>query len=209
MILKFKEFITESYDEKTIAKNNNEYNKYAKKAKTKSGIKRAATVAWTEKNSQIKNFRYVKKYIKPGDSILDFGCGIGDFYNYIKNKISTYKGVDINPDFIKIAKESYDTDFELITGPEQIGGKYDLDCAIGVFTWFITKEDFIKTINHLYKICNREVVLTLLYNNTKRNDFWESTYRYYNEDMFKELFPDLNIQHEVTEHNDLIVRIIK
>jgi cyclopropane fatty-acyl-phospholipid synthase-like methyltransferase len=212
MILKFKEFITENYDEKTILKNNKEYNKYAKKAKTKDGIHRAGMVAWTAEDSQIKNFRYVEKYVKQGDSVLDFGCGIGDFYNHIKDKISSYKGVDINPDFIKTAKESYDTEFELITDPEQITGNYDLVCAIGVFTWFITKNDFIKTINHLHKICNREVVLTLLYKfDTVQfdNNFWKSTYRYYNEYVFDELFPNLNIQCEVTKNDDLIVRIIK
>lgn len=47
--------------------------------------------------------------IKNGDSIIDIGCGYGDFAEYlIRNKIEVdYTGIDINPDFIEIARKKY------------------------------------------------------------------------------------------------------
>ena len=45
-----------------------------------------------------------------GTSILDVGCGFGDFYGFLIQKITKrllYTGIDINPTFIHIAKERY------------------------------------------------------------------------------------------------------
>ena len=44
-----------------------------------------------------------------GKKILDLGCGIGDFYQYLQeNKIKCeYVGYDINPNIIKLAKERF------------------------------------------------------------------------------------------------------
>jgi SAM-dependent methyltransferase len=57
---------------------------------------------------QSGNILYTKVKIKLGDvtlrKILDAGCGIGVFYNYIPSSI--YYGIDISPDNINIAKNN-------------------------------------------------------------------------------------------------------
>ena len=54
-------------------------------------------------------FEMLKTGIKPGDSVLDIGCGLGDFYHYLLScDIDVdYHGVDIVPEFIKTAEEKY------------------------------------------------------------------------------------------------------
>ena len=54
-------------------------------------------------------FEMLKTGIKSGDSVLDIGCGLGDFYHYLLScDINVdYYGVDIVPEFIKTAEEKY------------------------------------------------------------------------------------------------------
>lgn len=215
--MKFLE-VFERFDDSTLSKNNREYLKYLDRYKGRS---RSHIVAWEERGSQVKNWNMISNHVKDGDSVLDFGCGIGDILNFFKRKgikIGDYKGVDINPEFISIAKETYpDSDFQLIKKVDEIQGKYDVVCASGVFTWFITKRDFIKTITKLYNTANREVLMTFIYIDIEYNknayyykDFWSKKYRRYNDSIFKELFPDWNIKFEKNKNTDtLLVRIIK
>ena len=187
----------EEFTEETLSKNNREYDGYYSKYNDGS---REKTVAWSDKNSQTKNFKMVSNYISNNDSILDYGCGIGDFIKHLsKNKsISDYLGVDINKNFINSAETYYpDNKFQLIKNVNDISGKWDSVCAIGVFTWFITKNDFIETINKLYEICNKQLLITCLYNidiNYNDENYWKYNYREYNEDMFIEFFPNLKIE---------------
>lgn len=197
----------EDFESETILTNNLTYDNYFKNKE------RSSKVAWNEPGSQLKNFKMVAKYISEGDSVLDFGCGIGDFYRYLERKNkkpSKYLGVDINKNFIEDAKKTYkDQKFKLIENVSDIKGKFDKVCAIGVFTWFITKKDFISTINKLYEVSNKEVLITLLYDVYRVNSyFWEKRYREYDEKIFLELFPDYNFKFEI-HSNTMLVRIIK
>lgn len=50
--------------------------------------------------------------VQQGDSLLDLGCGTGDFYGYLMASISeghrfAYMGVDVVPPMIEIAKSKY------------------------------------------------------------------------------------------------------
>ena len=197
----------EKFTEQTLKINNDTYNDYYN-----SNKKRSNMVAWDEPRSQIKNFTMVSKFINKDDSILYYGCGIGDFIKYLeKNKnISDYLGVDINDNFINRAKKDYpNNNFQVIKNVNDIRGKWDSVCAIGVFTWFITKDDFIKTINKLYEICNKQVLITCLYDYyvSDTPEYWESKYRAYNANLLKSLFPNFNM--EFIHHNKENTMLIK
>ncbi len=200
----------EEFTDETLSKNNYEYDSYFRNAKSRSN-----KVAWGEPRSQIKNFNIVSKFINDGDSVLDYGCGIGDFVRYLdRNKnISNYLGVDINSNFINMAKKDYpDNNFQLIKDVNEIKGKWDSVCVIGVFTWFITKDDFINTINKLYDICNKQVLITCLFDDlvSDNEKYWKSNYREYSQELFTELFPNFNIKfiHHKTS-NTMLVKITK
>lgn len=197
-------------ESKTVDLNVEIYNQYFKKKD------RQSKVAWEQTGSQEKNFNYLYQFLKDGQSLLDYGCGLGDLISYL-DRISLnidYTGADINQNFINLAKETYpDNDFILIQSPHDINGKWDVVCALGVFTFFITKEDFVDTIYKLIDLCNDYVVITLLNDSYQEssNEFWRSKYRRYSQKIFEELFPDLNFQFKVTgePYGDLIVKINK
>jgi len=201
----------EEFKEQTLIKNIEVYNKFLSIYK---GY-RSSSVAWEADNSQIKNFELVSNHIKSGDSLLDFGCGMGDFILHLDNQniqLSDYLGVDINKNYISIAKDTYKNyDFKLIKDANEINKKFDIVCAIGVFTWYIDKDEFIETINKLHDLCNKKVLLTFLYGkNVKIDDYyWESEYRVYNEQMFYDLFPHLNLKFEIINNDTMLVIITK
>ena len=79
------------------------------KALEKYGISPKA-LQWSSWESQAKRLRELVKDIDfEGKSVLDVGCGFGDFINYIaaKNINFRYKGIDIVPEFIEFAKNRY------------------------------------------------------------------------------------------------------
>jgi cyclopropane fatty-acyl-phospholipid synthase-like methyltransferase len=200
----------EEFTDQTLNINNDTYNDYLKR----NSKSRSKMVAWEQPGSQIKNFRFTSKFINDNDSLLDYGCGVGDFIKYLKKEknISDYLGVDINDNFIKKAIEYYpDNKFQLIKSVDELNGKFDTVCAIGVFTWFITKDDFIKTINKLHEICNKQVLITCLYSsfNFDSESYWESNYRYYNKELFENLFPNLDIEYKYLSDNTMLVKINK
>lgn len=197
----------EEFTEQTLKTNNDTYNGYLR-FKTRQN-----KVAWFG-GSQIKNFHLVNRFIKDNDSILDYGCGIGDFIKYLNShkKISNYLGVDINENYINLAKKSYPTNnFQLIKNINELNGKWDSVCVIGVFTWFITKDDFIKTINKLYEVSNRQILLTCLHDSdiVDTPSYWLSNYRYYSEEIFTELFPHFDIEFIHHETGTMLVKINK
>lgn len=214
----------EDFTEDTLSTNNNTYDLYLKNNKKRSG-----KVAWIREGSQEDNFKLVSSHIENGDSLLDYGCGIGDLLSHLNKRriqISDYLGVDINPNYIELANKKYeDREFKLISDIDQLSGNYDKVCAVGVFTWYISKEEFISTINKLYQICNKEVLLTLIYDYTERRvpyrvsrvsknleeQYWSSRYRYYHPSLFLKLFPKLKDKFEfkVDKDNTLLVRIKK
>ena len=210
----------EEFTNKTLSINNLEYNRYFDRYKDTD---RSGIVAWVTPGSQEKNFNLVSKCINSDDSLLDYGCGVGDFIKYLNNKninIKDYLGVDINDNFIKHAKETYpENEFKHIDNINQINGKWDNICAIGVFTWFITKEEFIETIYKLYDMCNKQVILTVLgddgdintpygysdYDEEEEDIYWNEEYRYYDENLFYNLFPDLNITFKYNDGTMLVI----
>lgn len=202
----------EKFTDSTLKTNIDAYNRYYNRYTNRSG-----KVAWEAKDSQENNFNLVSEHIKSGDSVLDYGCGLGDLISHLEKKkiqISDYLGADINQKYIEDAKKHYsDFNFKLITDIDQLSGKWDKVCAVGVFTWHIGKEEFIESIRKLIDLSEKEVLLTFLYDDDvdfESPNYWESNYRYYNEELFENLFPDLIDNFEFhNSYRTILVRIKK
>lgn len=171
---------------------------------------RAGMVGWLAKDSQIRNFAHVLPEAREGDSILDFGCGVGDLVPFLWSNLEEfdYMGVDINEKLIAEASRTYpDFEFHQIDSPYEVRGKFDLVVALGVFTWYITKEDFRRTIMRLYELCGRAVVITCIHSSRAEHS-WRKTYRGYDESVFDSALPELRgkMQFEV-KGPDLVVTI--
>ena len=72
-----------------------------------------------------------------GKSILDYGCGKGDFYAYLKDMGLNirYSGFDINPDLIALAKSKFPhADFRVFDIEESpLIEDFDYICLFGIF----------------------------------------------------------------------------
>jgi SAM-dependent methyltransferase len=68
-------------------------------------------VGWLTIEEQRLLFSALTFLYNSGDSVLDIGCGRGDLYGFLQEKYPgteiKYKGIDINPNIINIAKEKY------------------------------------------------------------------------------------------------------
>ena len=96
-----------------------------------------------------------------GCPVLDVGCGFGDFYGYLRERgIQTdYTGVDVNADFIAIAREKYpEARFETADFDEWGAGEtFDWAFAAGIFTIRLSdNETFVKnTLRRMFDCCRK------------------------------------------------------
>ena len=113
------------------------------------------TLGWSDTKQQELRFkRFSEKLDLNKKSILDIGCGFGDFYNYLDTKTDyefNYTGVDINPDLINAAKKirQGNATFMRVNILEEFQyknlqkQKFDVVCAIGVFNLNFAQDTFL------------------------------------------------------------------
>jgi SAM-dependent methyltransferase len=116
-----------------------------------------------------------------GSRVLDVGCGFGDFYGYLRERgaQTDYMGVDINPDFIAIAREKYpEARFEVTDFEEQgIDGQYEWAFAAGIFTIRLSdNETFVRnTLRRMFDCCRKGFAADFLrpaYGGTANDAYW-------------------------------------
>lgn len=111
-----------------------------------------------------------------GKKILDFGCGKGDFYGFLKGKklAVDYCGIDVNGNLIELAKRKY-PDAEFITTDieeTEMVRKFDIIFACGVFNLRIAgiEESMKNVLRKLSGICEETLHVNFLtYNVPRRN----------------------------------------
>lgn len=54
-----------------------------------------------------RDLGFIKDMVKPGDRVLDFGCGNGRLAGFLENNYKEFVGVDISQKLIDIAKQKY------------------------------------------------------------------------------------------------------
>lgn len=112
-----------------------------------------------------------------GKRILDFGCGKGDFYGFLRDKNINvhYTGLDINENLIKLAKEKYpNIDFRFFDlEKEELKEDFDFVFLCGVFNLKVSDlEEYIKsTLIRLFKHCKKGLAFNALSAHNPRKDF--------------------------------------
>lgn len=125
---------------------------------------------WGSRESQIKRFEILADVgISAGDSVLDVGCGLADFNEWLQQNRPgvNYSGIDITPEMIMRAKARFpDVDLFNATifdlkNPEK---KYDYVVASGIF--FFRKENpmdyMVHVINSMFRISSKGVAFNSL-----------------------------------------------
>ncbi len=103
-----------------------------------------------------------------GTSILEIGCGIGGFYEYCIQdkgiKDLTYKGIDLVPGMIELAKEKYPSaEFEVCNILEQkLKETYDYVILCGVFNVATKTQDMERILSEAYKYCKKGMAFNFI-----------------------------------------------
>ena len=123
---------------------------------------------------QLKRYKIISAKIKPDFSVLDFGCGLADFYKFLsknKNYNGQYTGIDIVPSFIEENKKEFIENQKVnfinknLLEIDQIS-KVDYCIACGTFNNFIPnikgKEYLENSLLRLFKISQIGLSFNLL-----------------------------------------------
>lgn len=121
--------------------------------------------------------------IESGASVLDLGCGFGDYYAYLQERglHVTYTGYDINPNLIEIARQTHpEATFDVLDVETTSFGKFDYIVSSNCFNLPLTTRDNYELISDILKVCyehsNKGVAIDLL---TKYVDFQSPEGFYY------------------------------
>ena len=103
-----------------------------------------------------------------GKSIIDLGCGRGDFYTFLKSRgiYVSYTGIDINENFIKEAETSHPEATFLVCDieEEEIPERFDIALAIGVFNLRVAgiRQSMVNTLKRLFGLCQEAMYFDLI-----------------------------------------------
>ncbi|MGZ6467870.1 MAG: class I SAM-dependent methyltransferase [Bdellovibrionota bacterium] len=128
------------------------------------------SLAWGSRESQELRFRvFAAVFPLHGKSVLDVGCGLGDFLSFLnREKIEIkYVGVDLTSEMSIAAKRAHPkaTFFEgdIRTLPER-ELRSDFVFASGIFNWKIDdhEADMWKTITRMYELAQEGVAFNVM-----------------------------------------------
>lgn len=138
---------------------------------------RPEALRWTPEG-QIRRY-YALLDIAPdlnNRKILDYGCGMADFYRFLKRRgiDVDYTGMDINENFISVARQRYPECRFMVRDidEEPLDEFFDYIFICGVFNLNVpgVEEDMRNALIELFKFCNEGLALNALSSHTTVKD---------------------------------------
>lgn len=126
---------------------------------------------WGGRESQHLRFSVLAQVRRLNDtSLLDVGCGLGDFYEWLKHAHLNvdYTGTDITPNMVEIAQQKFpEARFEwgnVFDKKECEIESYDVVVASGIFTYRQTASLFFlkAMIERMFSLCREAVAFNSL-----------------------------------------------
>lgn len=125
---------------------------------------------WHSEDDQYGRFIVLSQGMNKDCSVLDIGCGQGDFANYLKTRKITgnYKGIDISAEMISRAKNKFPQSyFEKINFDDYPDEEFDFVTAIGSFNLkhSTNQYDYLeKKLEKGFSLCRQGFFLSLTCN---------------------------------------------
>jgi SAM-dependent methyltransferase len=111
------------------------------------------SLAWSGIDAQLKRFNVMRDYYNKPGTVLDAGCGFGDFS--IMFSSHEYTGVDIVPEFIDEARRKYPTKIFHVGDIKEIDEQYDYVFASGILSF----QDLpINIVEHLWRLTRKRLI---------------------------------------------------
>lgn len=150
-----------------------------------------AASCFIDADAQFLSYKTISKYLVfDNASLLDVGCGQGDFLNFIyqnklNDKITRYKGIDVSDRMIEHASKKFS--YKFFSQENFLSDKkydFDISIAVGTFNIRCFDEDqdqinYLKNnIKKMYESSKRSCALTILsyhgYEEVKKDNrlFW-------------------------------------
>ena len=172
---------------------------------------------WGSSKSQKLRFQILSEIgLKSGESVLDIGCGLLDFYKWLRKTIPgiTYQGIDITPSMIEISQKNF-PNVKLWKGDifqQKFKLKeFDFIVASGIFVY--RKNDPIKymkkTISRMYEICKKGIAfnsLSTFAESKNKNEFYANPCEIF--DYCKKINTKVVLRHDYLK-NDFTVYLYK
>ncbi len=128
----------------------------------------AQGVHWNSKATQYKRFEILSQFIIkeiPHSSIIDVGCGMGEYYNYLMDESlnpKSYLGIDCEESMIDISKKRYPKAHfkiqNILTDSLLDADYYVCSGAMNI----LEKEEFYTFIQNCYKYCKKGFAFNFL-----------------------------------------------
>jgi cyclopropane fatty-acyl-phospholipid synthase-like methyltransferase len=118
---------------------------------------------WQSRESQQNNYDLLLQIsaIGPTDTILDVGCGLGDFHlNLKKLGLTKYTGIDVSPKMIYTANRRFPNTHFQVADVSDVEGKWDWVFASGTFNH--VGQDLDAAIRKLFSLARNGVGLNVL-----------------------------------------------
>jgi len=174
-------------------------------------------VHWDDIQKQYIRFYLIKEHI-PNDSevsILDIGCGNGEFFKYLNFNgfRGKYTGYDINDKLIKSAKNiypKYKNNFKVIDiFDDDLVENFDYVCVSGLFNNNLGQDEAWtkEFIRKMYDLANRKVIFNAIstYTTFRENNMYYMDPFVISDYIIKNLSQDLMLSHGQLPYNFQIV----
>lgn len=169
-------------------------------------------VGWINQFSQYVRFKILLNIgVKTNEKVLDYGCGVGDLVKYLKeaNLDVDYTGMDINPTFLEMAKNSHPEHKFILSDYNNIEDTYDWVLASGVFTVAFTLEEIVNAVDILLQKATKGVAFNLL---LEKDELKFSSFNSFNPngilEIFQSLYPNVSLVTDYTD-DDFTIYILK
>ena len=172
---------------------------------------------WTTSQSQEIRFRVLADIgICCRSSVLDIGCGLGDFYGWQnEQKLDLdYLGIDLTPEMIKHAKSKYPSANFLVNSIDAFCkdcSHFDYVIASGIF--YLRQDDPVKylqdTISSMFDICNIGLSFNSLSswsNKQQPNEFYANPL--HTLEYCRKITPFVSLRHDY-HHGDFTIHMLR
>jgi SAM-dependent methyltransferase len=147
--------------------------KFYKNALKKYGAN-AKGLNWHDEESQLKRFEIIREFLVPelssDDTIIDAGCGFGDFYHYICDLGIKYIGYEIVDESISLAIEKTKQPIykkDILVDPLQKADFYIASGSMNILSRF---ETFL-FIEKCFGMSKKGFIFNLLYGKDESKNF--------------------------------------